>query len=101
MGFHNPSVPWSEMERLLSLDGHSDKRRPGDVPANADGGDSQAPEASATATMAARRRLQGSGLGDEPVDGLIQARGPGRFGVPVAAGIELFERGEVHEGVPS
>lgn len=42
MGFHNPSVPWSEMERLLSLDGHSDKRRPGDVPANADGGDSPA-----------------------------------------------------------
>ena len=37
MGFHNPSVPWSEMERLLS-----DKRRPGNVPANADGGDSPA-----------------------------------------------------------
>jgi error-prone DNA polymerase len=37
MGFHNPSVPWSEMERLLS-----DKRRPGHVPANADGGDSPA-----------------------------------------------------------
>ena len=26
MGFHNPSVPWSEMERLLS-----DRRRPGNV----------------------------------------------------------------------
>ncbi|HWM15440.1 MAG TPA: PHP domain-containing protein, partial [Microbacterium sp.] len=37
MGFNNPSVPWSEMERLLS-----DKRRPGNVPANADGGDSPA-----------------------------------------------------------
>src|SRR5215203_2401554 len=37
MGFHNPSVPWSEMERLLS-----DRRRPGNVPANADGGDSPA-----------------------------------------------------------
>jgi error-prone DNA polymerase len=37
MGFHNPSVPWSEMERLLS-----DRRRPADVPADADGGDSPA-----------------------------------------------------------
>lgn len=37
MGFHNPSVPWSEIERLLS-----DKRRPGNVPAHADGGDSPA-----------------------------------------------------------
>ncbi|MCR2762501.1 error-prone DNA polymerase [Microbacterium sp. zg.B48] len=37
MGFNNPSVPWSEMERLLS-----DKRRPGSPPANADGGDSPA-----------------------------------------------------------
>jgi error-prone DNA polymerase len=37
MGFHNPSVPWSEMERLLS-----DKRRPRPVPADADGGDSPA-----------------------------------------------------------
>ncbi|MFB9645450.1 error-prone DNA polymerase [Microbacterium terregens] len=37
MGFNNPSVPWSEMERLLS-----DRRRPGNVPANADGGDSPA-----------------------------------------------------------
>ncbi|KRA24090.1 DNA polymerase III subunit alpha [Microbacterium sp. Root61] len=37
MGFHNPSVPWSEMERLLS-----DTRRPTGVPANADGGDSPA-----------------------------------------------------------
>ncbi|WP_347345782.1 error-prone DNA polymerase [Microbacterium sp.] len=35
MGFHNPSVPWSEMERLLS-----DRRRPSGVPADADGGDS-------------------------------------------------------------
>ncbi|SFS17427.1 error-prone DNA polymerase [Microbacterium sp. cf046] len=37
MGFNNPSVPWSEMERLLS-----DRRRPENVPANADGGDSPA-----------------------------------------------------------
>ena len=37
MGFHNPSVPWSEMERLLS-----DTRRPGNVPVHADGGDSPA-----------------------------------------------------------
>jgi hypothetical protein len=37
MGFHNPSVPWSEIPRPLS-----DKRRPGHVPANADGGDSPA-----------------------------------------------------------
>ncbi|MFE1664123.1 error-prone DNA polymerase [Microbacterium sp. P02] len=37
MGFHNPSVPWSELEKLLS-----DTRRPGDVPAGADGGDSPA-----------------------------------------------------------
>ena len=37
MGFHNPSVPWSEMERVLS-----DKRRPDDVPSGADGGDSPA-----------------------------------------------------------
>ncbi|AZS37564.1 Error-prone DNA polymerase [Microbacterium lemovicicum] len=37
MGFNNPSVPWSEMERLLS-----DRRRPGVVPAGADGGDSPA-----------------------------------------------------------
>jgi error-prone DNA polymerase len=37
MGFHNPSVPWSEIERLLS-----DKRRPDGVPAGADGGDSPA-----------------------------------------------------------
>src|SRR6478736_1826109 len=37
MGFNNPSVPWSEMERLLS-----DRRRPGGPPAGADGGDSPA-----------------------------------------------------------
>ncbi|WP_314506059.1 error-prone DNA polymerase [uncultured Microbacterium sp.] len=37
MGFNNPSVPWSEIERLLS-----DRRRPDNVPANADGGDSPA-----------------------------------------------------------
>ncbi|WP_127476154.1 error-prone DNA polymerase [Microbacterium sulfonylureivorans] len=37
MGFDNPSVPWSEMERLLS-----DRRRPGGPPAGADGGDSPA-----------------------------------------------------------
>jgi error-prone DNA polymerase len=42
MGFHNPSVPWSEMERLLSLNGHGDKRRPDGVPTGADGGDSPA-----------------------------------------------------------
>ncbi len=35
MGFNNPSVPWSEMERLLS-----DRRRP--APAAGDGGDSPA-----------------------------------------------------------
>ncbi|BDV31275.1 error-prone DNA polymerase [Microbacterium terricola] len=37
MGFHNPGVPWSEMEALLS-----DRRRPGGPPAGADGGDSPA-----------------------------------------------------------
>lgn len=37
MGFNNPSVPWSEMERLLS-----DRRRPRNVPTGADGGDSPA-----------------------------------------------------------
>ncbi|MBN9155214.1 MAG: error-prone DNA polymerase [Microbacterium sp.] len=37
MGFNNPSVPWSEMERVLS-----DRRRPQGVPAGADGGDSPA-----------------------------------------------------------
>lgn len=37
MGFNNPSVPWSEMERLLS-----DRRRPDHVPVGADGGDSPA-----------------------------------------------------------
>ncbi|KAA9107483.1 error-prone DNA polymerase [Microbacterium rhizomatis] len=37
MGFHNPAVPWSEMERVLS-----DRRRPTGTPANADGGDSPA-----------------------------------------------------------
>ncbi|MFH8249470.1 error-prone DNA polymerase [Microbacterium sp. B2969] len=37
MGFNNPSVPWSEMERLLS-----DRRRPQNIPAGADGGDSPA-----------------------------------------------------------
>ncbi|QIG41247.1 error-prone DNA polymerase [Microbacterium sp. 4R-513] len=37
MGFNNPSVPWSEMERLLS-----DRRRPRNIPAGADGGDSPA-----------------------------------------------------------
>ncbi|MCK6067569.1 MULTISPECIES: error-prone DNA polymerase [Microbacterium] len=37
MGFHNPPVPWSEIERTLS-----DRRRPRPVPAGADGGDSPA-----------------------------------------------------------
>ncbi len=37
MGFDNPSVPWSELERILS-----DRRRPRNVPAGADGGDSPA-----------------------------------------------------------
>jgi error-prone DNA polymerase len=37
MGFDNPSVPWSELERVLS-----DRRRPRNVPAGADGGDSPA-----------------------------------------------------------
>jgi error-prone DNA polymerase len=37
MGFHNPPVPWSEIERTLS-----DKRRPRAVPPGADGGDSPA-----------------------------------------------------------
>ena len=37
MGFHNPSVPWSEMERMLS-----DTRRPTGKPAGVDGGDSPA-----------------------------------------------------------
>ncbi|MGC5171593.1 error-prone DNA polymerase [Microbacterium sp. DT81.1] len=37
MGFQNPPVPWSEIERTLS-----DTRRPRGVPAGADGGDSPA-----------------------------------------------------------
>ncbi|MEV8266971.1 error-prone DNA polymerase [Microbacterium sp. NPDC076911] len=37
MGFNNPAVSWSEMERLLS-----DRQRPGGAPAGADGGDSPA-----------------------------------------------------------
>jgi len=37
MGFNNPSVSWSEIERVLS-----DRRRPRAVPADADGGDSPA-----------------------------------------------------------
>ncbi len=37
MGFDNPAVPWSELERVLS-----DQRRPGSPPAGADGGDSPA-----------------------------------------------------------
>lgn len=37
MGWHNPPVPWSEIERTLS-----DARRPRPVPAGADGGDSPA-----------------------------------------------------------
>ena len=37
MGWHNPAVPWSELERALS-----DRRRPRDTPAGADGGDSPA-----------------------------------------------------------
>ncbi|MRH29362.1 DNA polymerase III subunit alpha [Microbacterium sp. SYP-A9085] len=37
MGFDNPSIPWSELERVLS-----DRRRPRPVPAGADGGDSPA-----------------------------------------------------------
>ena len=37
MGFDNPSISWSELERTLS-----DRRRPQDIPADADGGDSPA-----------------------------------------------------------
>ena len=37
MGFNNPGVPWSEMERVLS-----GRRRPGGPPVGADGGDSPA-----------------------------------------------------------
>jgi error-prone DNA polymerase len=37
MGWHNPAVPWSELERALR-----DERRPTDVPADADGGDGPA-----------------------------------------------------------
>ena len=37
LGFDNPSVPWSELEKLLS-----DTRRPSGRPADADGGDSPA-----------------------------------------------------------
>ncbi len=37
MGFHNPPIKWSELERALS-----DTRRPRQMPANADGGDSPA-----------------------------------------------------------
>ncbi|HET7328648.1 MAG TPA: error-prone DNA polymerase [Nocardioidaceae bacterium] len=37
MGYHNPPIPWSELERKLS-----DRRRPGGPPPDADGGDSPA-----------------------------------------------------------
>ncbi|MEN2740276.1 error-prone DNA polymerase [Microbacterium sp. X-17] len=37
MGWHNPPVPWSELERALR-----DERRPADIPADADGGDGPA-----------------------------------------------------------
>jgi error-prone DNA polymerase len=37
MGYHNPPIPWSELERKLS-----DRRRPGGPPVDADGGDSPA-----------------------------------------------------------
>jgi error-prone DNA polymerase len=37
MGFHNPPVPWSQIERTLS-----DARRPRSAPVNGDGGDSPA-----------------------------------------------------------
>jgi error-prone DNA polymerase len=37
MGFHNPPIKWSELERALS-----DTRRPRQMPANVDGGDSPA-----------------------------------------------------------
>jgi len=37
MGYHNPPIPWSELERRLS-----DRRRPGGPPVDADGGDSPA-----------------------------------------------------------
>ncbi|MBU4464308.1 MAG: error-prone DNA polymerase [Actinobacteria bacterium] len=37
MGFNNPAVPWSEIERTLS-----DRRRPSTTPTGADGGDSPA-----------------------------------------------------------
>jgi error-prone DNA polymerase len=37
MGYHNPPIPWSELERKLS-----DRHRPGGPPLDADGGDSPA-----------------------------------------------------------
>ncbi|MPZ63095.1 MAG: DNA polymerase III subunit alpha [Propionibacteriales bacterium] len=37
MGYHNPPIPWSELERRLS-----DRRRPGGPPSDADGSDSPA-----------------------------------------------------------
>ena len=37
MGWQNPPIPWSQFERTLS-----DRRRPRQMPANADGGDSPA-----------------------------------------------------------
>jgi error-prone DNA polymerase len=37
MGFDNPNIPWSELERKLS-----DRHRPGGYPSNVDGGDSPA-----------------------------------------------------------
>jgi error-prone DNA polymerase len=37
MGFNNPPIPWSELERTLS-----DRRRPRQMPRNVDGGDSPA-----------------------------------------------------------
>jgi len=42
MGFDNPSVSWSEMERLLSDRGLGARPRPPERPAGADGGDSPA-----------------------------------------------------------
>ena len=49
MGWSNPPIPWSELERKLS-----DQRRPGGAPPTADGGDSPAWSRKRAAVRAAR-----------------------------------------------
>src|SRR6476469_454327 len=42
MGFNNPAMPWSELERTLSANGRLPNGRQTNVPPNANGGDSPA-----------------------------------------------------------